>query len=98
MRRLARLSFILTLLALPAQAGTYPLTIDNCGQTITLDAAPERVVTIKSTATEMLLSLGLGDKIVRVGFQEIRQLHEVTVGIENQPFSCICHATLLLHP
>ena len=70
MRRLARLSFILTLLALPAQAGTYPLTIDNCGQTITLDAAPERVVTIKSTATEMLLSLGLGDKIVGVGFQD----------------------------
>ncbi|MEQ8600078.1 MAG: putative F420-0 ABC transporter substrate-binding protein [Devosia sp.] len=60
----------MTLLALPAQAAAYPLTLDNCGHAITIDAAPERVVTIKSTATEMLLSLGLGDRIVGVGFQD----------------------------
>lgn len=70
MRHLGRLSFVLTLLALPAQAAAYPLTLDNCGHAITIDAAPERVVTIKSTATEMLLSLGLGDRIVGVGFQD----------------------------
>ena len=70
MRYLSRFSFILTLLALPAQASAYPLTLDNCGHEITIDAAPERVVTIKSTATEMLLSLGLGDQIVGVGFQD----------------------------
>ena len=70
MRHLGRFSFILTLLALPAQAAAYPLTLDNCGHAITIDAAPERVVTIKSTATEMLLSLGLGDRIVGVGFQD----------------------------
>ena len=56
-------------LTCPAQAATtYPLTLDNCGVALTLDAAPERVVTIKSTATELLLSLGLGEKIVGVGF------------------------------
>ena len=70
MRHLGRFSFILTLLALPAQAAAYPLTLDNCGYTITINQAPERVVTIKSTATEMLLSLGLGDHIVGVGFQD----------------------------
>src|SRR5690606_9967248 len=32
--------------------------------------APQRVVTIKSTATEMLLALGLGGRIVGVGFQD----------------------------
>lgn len=64
-------SFVLSALALPAQAATtYPLTLDNCGVAVTLDKAPERVVTIKSTATELLLSLGLGDKIVGVGFQD----------------------------
>lgn len=58
-------------LTLPAQAQTtYPLTIENCGQTVTFDQAPERVVTIKSTATELLLSLGLADHIVGVGFQD----------------------------
>jgi iron complex transport system substrate-binding protein len=51
-------------------ATTYPLTLDNCGFSLTLDAAPARVVTIKSTATEMLLALGLGDRIVGVGFQD----------------------------
>jgi iron complex transport system substrate-binding protein len=49
---------------------SYPLTLDNCGFSVTLPQAPERVVTIKSTATEMLLALGLGDKIVGVGFQD----------------------------
>lgn len=48
----------------------YPLTTDNCGFAVTLPAAPQRVVTIKSTATEMLLALGLGDRIVGVGFQD----------------------------
>ncbi len=70
MRHLGRLSFILPLLALPAQANAYPVIVDNCGHTITFDQAPERVVTIKSTATEMLLALGLGDHIVGVGFQD----------------------------
>jgi iron complex transport system substrate-binding protein len=71
MRQLVLTSAALCLLALPAQAATtYPLTLDNCGVTLTLDAAPERVVTIKSTATELLLSLGLGERIVGVGFQD----------------------------
>jgi iron complex transport system substrate-binding protein len=57
--------------ATPAFAQTsYPLTLDNCGQTVTIEAPPERVVTIKSTATELLLSLGLADRIVGVGFQD----------------------------
>src|SRR5690606_9856871 len=33
-------------------------------------AAPQRVVTLKSTATEMLLALGLGERIVGIGFQD----------------------------
>lgn len=68
------LSFGLAVLALssgPAMAQTdYPLTLDNCGFAVTLPMAPQRVVTIKSTATEMLLALGLGERIVGVGFQD----------------------------
>lgn len=57
--------------AAPAFAATtYPLTIDNCGVAVTFEQAPERAVAIKSTATELLLSLGLGDRIVGVGFQD----------------------------
>ncbi|MEL7976070.1 putative F420-0 ABC transporter substrate-binding protein [Isoptericola sp. F-RaC21] len=46
----------------------YPLTLDNCGVETTLEAAPQRVVTIKSSTTEMLLALGLGDRIVGSAF------------------------------
>lgn len=64
---------LLTLLLSPglvlAQT-SYPLSLENCGVTITLPAPPTRVVTIKSTATEMLLALGLAERIVGVGFQD----------------------------
>ncbi|MHA6692262.1 putative F420-0 ABC transporter substrate-binding protein [Devosia sp. A449] len=49
---------------------SYPLTLENCGETVTLAAAPQRVVTIKSTTTEMLLALGLGERIVGIGFMD----------------------------
>lgn len=47
-----------------------PVTVDNCGFPVTFDAAPERVVTIKSSTTEALLALGLGDRIVGTAFQD----------------------------
>lgn len=49
---------------------TYPLTIDNCGTTVTFDRAPQRVVAIKSTSIEMMLALGLGDRIVGTAFPD----------------------------
>tara|TARA_R110002124_G_scaffold63350_20_gene173206 strand:- start:23875 stop:24822 length:948 start_codon:yes stop_codon:yes gene_type:complete len=62
---------VAALWAAPAWAGTpYPLTLSNCGVNVTFAAPPARVVTIKSTATELLLALGLADKIVGVGFQD----------------------------
>jgi len=45
-----------------------PLTLDNCGFEVTFEEAPARVVTIKSSAAEMLLALGLGDRIVGSAF------------------------------
>jgi iron complex transport system substrate-binding protein len=64
-------SLLLGVSAQPAHAATsYPLTVDNCGVSVTFDKAPQKVVTIKSTATELLLSLGLADRIVGVGFQD----------------------------
>ena len=47
-----------------AEATHYPLTLKNCGATITFDHAPQRVVSIGQSTTETLLSLGLADKIV----------------------------------
>jgi len=47
---------------------TYPLALDNCGTKVTFQAAPDRVVTIKSSTTEMMLALGLGDHVVGSAF------------------------------
>ena len=43
---------------------------ENCGIPVTFTTPPERVVTIKSTSTEMMLALGLGDRIVGTAFQD----------------------------
>lgn len=45
-------------------ATVYPLTLENCGREITVDAAPERVVSLDQNSTEILLSLGLADRMV----------------------------------
>lgn len=42
----------------------YPLTIENCGVTTVIEQAPERVVSLDQNSTEILLSLGLADRMV----------------------------------
>jgi iron complex transport system substrate-binding protein len=73
MRPLPHLLGVAAMLLTSAQVAAqteYPLTLDNCGVSVSLPAAPQRVVTIKSSATEMLLALSLGERIVGVGFQD----------------------------
>lgn len=50
-----------------AEATTYPLTVENCGIELTFHAAPTRVFSIGQGTTEILLTLGLGDRIVATG-------------------------------
>ena len=46
------------------------IELSNCGVAVTIETPPERVVTIKSTSTEMLLALGLSDRIVGTAFPD----------------------------
>lgn len=48
----------------------YPLTIDNCGTKVTFTKAPQHVVAIKSTSIEMMLALGLTDRIAGTAFPD----------------------------
>ncbi|KPQ21390.1 ABC transporter substrate-binding protein [Halomonas sp. HL-93] len=41
----------------------YPLTLTNCGVEISVDSPPERTITVGQSATEILYSLGLADKV-----------------------------------
>lgn len=47
---------------------TYPLEIENCGQTITFDKAPERAVALGQNSAEIMLLLGLQDKMAATAF------------------------------
>ncbi|MGX1788369.1 ABC transporter substrate-binding protein [Bosea sp. NPDC055332] len=42
----------------------YPLTLENCRESVTFTAPPKRVVAIGQTQTEILYALGLGDRVV----------------------------------
>lgn len=53
-----------------AGSGFTPVELDNCGTPVTVEAPPERVVTIKSSSTEMMLALGLGDRLVGTAFAD----------------------------
>lgn len=54
----------------PAAGSAYPLTIDNCGTSVTFDEAPEDVLAIKSTSIEMMLALGLEDHMIGTAFSD----------------------------
>jgi iron complex transport system substrate-binding protein len=53
----------------PATGG-YPVSVDNCGYEITVDDAPESIVAIKSSTFELLLALGLEDRIAGLAFSD----------------------------
>lgn len=85
-----RSAFLTTLAALATSAGLllsapasaaptqYPLTLENCGQQVTISAAPKRVVVVGQTQTEILYALGLGDRVVgtAVWFSPVAKAYE----------------------
>lgn len=46
--------------------GDFPVTIESDGGTWTIESAPERIVSLSPTATEILFAIGAGDQIVAV--------------------------------
>jgi len=53
-----------------ASPAGFTAPVDNCGFHLAVDSAPERIVTIKSTSTELVLALGLGEKLVGTAFPD----------------------------
>lgn len=58
-------------------ATTYPQTIENCGYKETFNAAPERVVALGQNTAEILLLLGLQDRMVASAFWPSKVLPEL---------------------
>lgn len=49
-----------------ADRAGYPVTVENCGRTLTFDAPPQRVVSLWQAPTEMLLALGAQDEMAAI--------------------------------
>lgn len=52
----------------PASSGAFPVTIDNCGQDVTVEKAPEEAITLNQGATEVALALGLEDRLAGTAY------------------------------
>ncbi len=51
-----------------AEPTQYPLTIENCGEMVTVEKAPQRAVGLGQNSAEILLLLGLQDRMVGTAF------------------------------
>ncbi|MCE8024424.1 MULTISPECIES: ABC transporter substrate-binding protein [Halomonadaceae] len=90
MKRLLALSGLgmalgLTMSPAFADATQYPLTLNNCGAEVTFDTAPERAVGLGQASAEIMLMLGLEDKMVGTAFwpnSVLPQLAEANAKVE----------------
>lgn len=55
----------------------YPLTLENCGQKVTYRKAPERAVALGQNSAEILLLLGLQDRMAGTAFWPSKVLPQV---------------------
>ena len=75
----ATLAMALCAVATPtfAASTTYPLTIENCGVSVTFEKAPERAVALGQNSAEIMLLLGLEDRMVGTAFWPTKILPEL---------------------
>ncbi|MDV2968563.1 ABC transporter substrate-binding protein [Nitratireductor aquimarinus] len=68
LRGLAVAGFVLVSAPAFADEADFPYTDENCGYTTTYEAPPARAVTLSNNATEMMLALGLEDRMAGTSY------------------------------
>ncbi|WP_327355765.1 ABC transporter substrate-binding protein [Streptomyces sp. NBC_01304] len=68
-----------------AEAAGFPYTVNNCGVKTTFSAPPERAVTLNQHATEVLLELGLADRIAGTAYLDDKVLPKYAKDYEARP-------------
>lgn len=51
-----------------ATTSAAPVSLDNCGEKVTVDTPPQRLVTLNQGATEVALALGLADRMAGTAY------------------------------
>ncbi|MFH8563760.1 ABC transporter substrate-binding protein [Streptomyces sp. NPDC017988] len=68
-----------------AKAPGFPYTVTNCGVRTTYDAPPERAVTMNQHATEVMLELGLKDRLAGTAYLDDKVLPKYERAYESLP-------------
>ncbi|NGO75178.1 ABC transporter substrate-binding protein [Streptomyces sp. YC504] len=68
-----------------ATAAGFPYTVTNCGVKTTFTAPPERAVTMNQHVTEVMLELGLKDRIAGTAYLDDAVLPEYAKDYESRP-------------
>lgn len=67
------------------EAGGGPVTVENCGVELTFEQPPERVIALQHNTTEMLLALGLEDRMVGTAYVDGEILPEYQAAYDQVP-------------
>src|SRR5689334_24868680 len=65
-----------TLSSSSSSEAVFPVSVDNCGLSATYADAPKRAFTMNQAATEIMLALGLQDRMVGTAFLDDAVLPE----------------------
>ncbi|GGR78706.1 lipoprotein [Streptomyces aureoverticillatus] len=68
-----------------AKAAGFPYTVTNCGKKTTYEAPPKRAVTMNQHVTEILLELGLKDRIAGTAYLDDKVLPEYEKAYKSRP-------------
>lgn len=84
---LALPALMMPALMIAAPALAYPVTVESCGRSVTFEAAPERAISHDVNLTEMMLVLGLRDRMVGyTGISGWKTLdEEMRAGVAEMP-------------
>ncbi|GHC44479.1 lipoprotein [Streptomyces flavofungini] len=68
-----------------SHAAGFPYTVTNCGTKTTYEAPPKRAVTMNQHVTEILLELGLKDRIAGTAYLDDKVLPEYKKAYDSRP-------------
>ncbi len=77
---------------------SFPYSYENCGTDVTVQSTPERAVSLNQSTTEIMIALGLEDRMVGTGYQTQPVADDIADAYNSIPLlsdGIIKHETLL---
>lgn len=76
----------------------FPLTVENCGTDVVIDRTPQRAISLNQSATEILIALGVEERVVGTAYQNQPVSSDIAAAYESIPLlsdGILTHETLL---